>query len=208
MKKICQFLFIMAGIAGIACLIVSNALAQDSGMGGFGGGRSSFGGGNFDPTQFQQQIQQARIDNYRVQLEVTNEAQWTLIKEKIQKVLDAKQEPALNPVISELSGLLGMFGRGMNSGNPGARLGSTADTQTGGMARRNLTNFGIALSPEEEALQKAVDTKASNLELKTAQAKVIEARKSRQAKLEKEQEELRKMLTLRQQAIAMLNGLL
>jgi hypothetical protein len=197
MKKMNGLLII---IAGIACLGIGNAPAQDS---GFGGGR----GGGFDATQIQQQIQQTRMNNYRKQLEVSDDIKWAAIKEKIQKVLDAKQDPAINPMISEMSGILGLIGRGLNSGAPGAAGTGNADAGAGGMARRNLANLGIALSPEEEALQKAVDAKSSIADLKAAQAKVIEARKARQAKLDKAQEELRKLLSTRQEAIAMLIGL-
>jgi hypothetical protein len=199
----------MAGITGMACLTLNNAPAQDNETGNYGSGMSGIGGGNFDSAQFQQQLQQARMNNYRNQLEVADETQWAAIKDKIQKVLDAKQEPnALNPLVSELSGILGVFGRGQNSGNQGLLRGGSVDARAAGKARRNLTNLGIAPTPEEEALQNALDTKASNAEIKAAQTKVIESRKARQAKIDKAQEELRKALSTRQEAIALLNGLL
>jgi hypothetical protein len=59
-----------------------------------------------------------------------------------------------------------------------------------------------------EALQKAVDGKASQAELKTAIARYQEARKAKQAELEKAQADLRKVLTVRQEAVAVLEGLL
>ena len=61
---------------------------------------------------------------------------------------------------------------------------------------------------EREALKKAIDAKASAAELKTALTKYQEARKAKQAELEKVQASLRKVLTPRQEAIAALNGLL
>ena len=63
-------------------------------------------------------------------------------------------------------------------------------------------------SPEAEALQRAIDGKASNSELKAALAKFVESRKAKQAELEKAQTELRKVLSLRQEAVATANGLL
>ena len=63
-------------------------------------------------------------------------------------------------------------------------------------------------SPEAEALQKAVDAKAPKAELKAAIAKYNEARKAKQAELEQAQENLRKVLTARQEALATLNGAL
>jgi hypothetical protein len=224
-------LLVVAGIIGIMCLAVANALAQQGdGTGGFGGGRGGFGGGNFDPTQIQQQLQQrlqqsqqqlqqTRMNNYRTRLEVTTDAEWAKIKDRIQKILDAQQAqgPNTNQTtafnLNDVTGLFsGILGRGTAAGSAGAGGGGNAGPTTGGFARRNASTTGATRrspgSPEEEALQKALDAKASIADLKAAQAKVIEARKAGKAKLEKAQEELRKVLSSRQEAIAVLLGLL
>jgi hypothetical protein len=187
-------LLVAAGIAGMMLLGAGNASAQDMGGGNYGGG---FGGGGFDPAQIQQQAQQTIMENYRNLFEVKNDAEWTVIKDRLQKVLDFRQDSGLSAV----SGLLGMLAGGRGGGG-------NANSMTGGSARRGLTTLGAKSSPEEEALQKAVDERASGADLKAAQTKVIEARKARQAKQEKAQDELRKVLSARQEAIAMLNGLL
>ncbi|MCI0537448.1 MAG: hypothetical protein L0Z50_19710, partial [Verrucomicrobiales bacterium] len=62
--------------------------------------------------------------------------------------------------------------------------------------------------PEAEALQKAIDTKSSSDEIKQKLAKLREARKEKEAKLEKAQEDLRKVLSVRQEGSAVLLGLL
>lgn len=67
--------------------------------------------------------------------------------------------------------------------------------------------FG-APNPAAEALQKAIDSKASKAEMKAALEKYVASRKAKQAEMEKAQDELRKLLTPRQEAIATLNGLL
>jgi DNA-binding FrmR family transcriptional regulator len=59
-----------------------------------------------------------------------------------------------------------------------------------------------------EALQKAIDDKAPSAEIKTKLAAVRAEFKDRQAKLLAAQEELRSILTPRQEAIATVNGLL
>jgi hypothetical protein len=187
-------LLVAAGIAGMVFQGAGSVTAQDAGGGGFGGG---FGGGNsFDPAQLQQQYQQTVMNNYRTLLEVKNEIEWTAIKDRLQKVLDFRQESGLG----SLSSLVGMFTGGLGGGG-------NAGMGTGGAARRGLANM-VALSPEEQALQKAIDEKAPIADLKAAQTKVIEARKARQAKQDKAQEELRKVLSARQEAIALLNGLI
>ena len=189
--KILKPFFVTAGVAGLMCLGAGQALAQGGG-GGFGGG------GNFDPAQFRQQMQKMLLDNYRNQLTITNDAEWGVIQEKIQKVLEARQETGFGG----MGGMIGMFGRGPRPG------GDTAAPGPAGAGRRGLAAFGGTPNPEEEALQKAIDSGASNPELKAALAKLIEARKARQAKLEKAQDELRQVLSVRQEAIVSLGGLL
>ena len=67
--------------------------------------------------------------------------------------------------------------------------------------------FGQSM-PEAEALQKAIDAKASKAEIKAALAKYVVARQAKQNELQKAQDNLRKVLTARQEATATLNGLL
>ena len=62
--------------------------------------------------------------------------------------------------------------------------------------------------PEEQALQQAIEANASNDALKTALDRFTAARKAKQAKLEAAQAELRQVLSVRQEAIASVSGLL
>ena len=63
-------------------------------------------------------------------------------------------------------------------------------------------------SPEAEELQKAIESNASKDELKAKLTKFREARKDKEAKLAKAQEDLKKVLSVKQEAAAVLNGLL
>ena len=92
-----------------------------------------------------------------------------------------------------------MFGRGPRGGD-NAAAGGDQGQRRGGM-------FGTP-SPETDALQKAIDSKASKAEMKAALEKYLASRKAKQAALEQAQADLRKVLTTRQEAIATLNGLL
>ena len=181
----------MAGMAALLSLGTNEILAQDnnsnSSNGQNGGGRG--GRGNFDPAQFQQRM----MEGLRDRLEVKDDAEWKALEPLVQKVMDARRET--------MSGMgRGMFGgRGGRGGNDNAN-----NSDRGG---RGGGFFGTP-SPEAEALQKAIDNKAPNSEIKAALAKYIESRKAKQADLEKAQTELRKVLTVRQEAIASLNGLL
>jgi hypothetical protein len=141
--------------------------------------------GNFDPAQFRERM----MDRLKEQLEVTDDAEWKAIQPLVQNVMDAR--------MASMSGMgRGMFG-------PARRVSDNGGDQA---ARRGP--FGQTPSPEAEALQKAIDAKASNAEMKAAIAKFAEYRKAKQAELEKAQAELRKVLTVRQEAIATINGLL
>jgi hypothetical protein len=178
------------GITGlaVACLTPGNLGAQDNQPPGGGPG-----GRGFDPAQMQQRM----MENYKEQLEITDDTEWKAEQPLIQKVMDARR--------SSMTGMgRGMFGqrRGGDNQPPGAQAGQGGDRQN-----RRMGAFGQP-SPEAEALQKAVDAKASKAELKAALTKYQESRKAKQAELEQSQENLRKVLTARQEAIATLNGLL
>jgi hypothetical protein len=144
-----------------------------------GGGRP-----RFDPAQ----MMQRRMDALKEQMEVTDDGDWKALQPLIQKVMDAQMQ--------NFRGMRPGFG-----GGPRRAGGDNADqgARRGGFGQPN---------PEVEALQKAIDGKASNTELKAAIAKLSESRKAKQSELEKAQAELRKVLSVRQEAIATINGLL
>jgi hypothetical protein len=157
-------------------------------------GRGNIDWQNMDPQQIQQQIQQLMLDRYREQLEVTDDAEWKVIEERLTKVTQARTQAA-----ADGAGLMGMgaaFGRG-GFGRGG-----------GGGGGRGLQALFGQPSPESQALQQAIDAKAPAAELKEKLAKLQQVRKEKQANLAKAQEELRKMLSVRREAIAVLLGLL
>jgi hypothetical protein len=161
-----------------------NVLAQNDnggGGGGFGGGR-----GNFDPAQFQQRI----MDNIRDQLGYTNDTDWNAVQPLIQKVMDARRDVGFG------GGMGRMFGRGNRGGN----------NDNGNGQRRGF--FGGTPSPETEALQQAIDSNAPTAQIEDALAKYRASQKAKQARLEQAQENLRTVLTVKQEAQATLMGLL
>ena len=170
---------VTAGVAAVLCGGVNQSWAQDEGS-----NQGPLRRGNFDPAQMRQRM----IERLKEQMEVTDDTEWKAIEPLIQSVMDAR------------TATMGGMGRGMFG--PPRRGGDTGDQNT----RRGP--FGQTPSPEAEALQKAIDAKASNSELKAAIAKYAESRKAKQAELEKAQADLRKVLTVRQEAIATVNGLL
>ncbi len=166
---------------GLAALLAGagNVMAQ-----GDGGGQR---GGNFDPAQFQQQM----MDRFKERLEMTNDEEWVAVQGLIQKVMDTRR--------ATFSGM-GFGGGRRNSGGGGGGDNAGRNGGRGG--------FNAPPSPEAEDLQKALDAKASPAELKAKMAKLRDARKTKEAALTKAQDDLRKVLTVRQEATAVSMGLL
>ena len=168
----------LAGVTTLLAVGTSSAVAQER-----------QGRGNFDPEQMRARM----MENYREKLEVKEDAEWKLIEGRITKVSDARRE---------MGGGRGFGGPG---GPGGRRGGGDAGTDQGADRRRSF--FGEP-SPEADALQKAIEAKAPADEIKTKLAKYRESQKTKQANLEKAQAELRQVLSVRQEANAVLMGLL
>lgn len=142
------------------------------------------GRGNFDPAQMRQRM----MERIREEFDVKSDDEWKIIETRLSKVMEAQREARMG------MGFGGFRGPRRGGGDGGDNV------------RRN-NPFGEP-SPEAEALQKAVELKASSEELKTKLAKFRESRKAKEAALEKAQDDLRKVLSARQEAAAVLAGLL
>ena len=180
MKRTTQLLAV-AGFASALLLSASNLIAQNNPPAPADGGQDrqgSRGSRNFDPAQ----IQQRMLERVKEQLEVTKDDEWKALEPLVSKVMEARRE-------AMTGGMRGFFGRGPRGGD-----------------QANRPRFGPEPSAEEQALEKAIESKASKEELKAAMVKVRAAKKDKEAKMKSAQEELRKVLTLRQEAIAVSNG--
>lgn len=186
--KLKQILTVGA-VAVALCVVTLQAQDNNGGngaQGGQGGQRrrgqngGGQGGGNFDPAQMMQQ----RMDRYREQLGFTNDTDWSAVQPVVQKVMDARMAVGFG------GGFGGRGGRG-GPGGPGGPGGG---------------GFGQA-DPEREALQKALDDNAPSGQIKDALAKYKSAHKEKQAKLVAAQAELKKILSVKQEAQATLLGL-
>lgn len=176
-------IFATCGALTALFLGVNNLAAQDNG-GGFGGGP-----GNFDPAQFQQRM----MDNIRDQLGFTNDTDWNAVQPLVQKVMDARRD------LGNGGGMRMMFRRGGPNG--GGDNGNNNGRRRGGF-------FGGQPSPEEEALQNAIDNNAPTAQINDALEKYRASQKDKQAKLLAAQEDLKKVLQPgKQEAEAVLLGL-
>ena len=175
----------MAGVAVALSFGTANIFAQaatsDSTAKPDSSSRSSRGG--FDPEQMRQRM----LDGIREKMEVKGDDEWKIISERVNKVMEARRDT-------------------MGSMMGGFRGGSSRSGDSSGRSR--FSSFMPQPSPEEEALQKAIEDKASADDIKVKLKKVREVRKAKEAKLEKAQEELKKVLSVKQEAVAVMNGLL
>ena len=181
----------MCAMAATLAISATSLLAQNNNSTGDTNGasqrrqRGGSGGGNFDPTQMQQRM----LDRVQEQLGFTNDTEWDAVKPLVQKVMDAR-------LAVGTGGMGRMFG-GRNRG------GNNAD-QT---ANRTRTSIFGQTSPEQEALQKAIDDNAPAAQIKDLLARYKASQKVKQAKLEAAQADLKAVLTTKQEAQAFLIGL-
>jgi hypothetical protein len=133
-------------------------------------------------------MQERMMEMYKDRLGFTNETEWSAVLPLVQKVTEARRA-----TMSGMGG--GMFRRRGGDNNGGGDNGP----RRGG--------FGEP-SPEAEALQKALDDKAPAAQVKAALERYRVSRKDKEAKLQGAQDDLRKVLSSRQEAEAVLLGLL
>jgi hypothetical protein len=185
----------VAGLAAVLLTPASSALAQGQGQGNRDRGDRPGQGerGNWDPEQMRQRM----MERYRDQLGVENDTEWKLIETRLTKVTEARR----NLGAGATGRAAGAFGRG--PGGPGAAGRPTTD----GQARPNRNPFA-ANNPELEELQQAIASEAGADQIKAKLIKYREAQKSREAALAKAQTELKEVLSLRQEAQAVVMGLL
>ena len=168
------------------------------GGGGFGGGGGGFGGGGQGGGGFggggqggggfggggNFNMQQMQMQRYQQDLNITNDDEWAAIQPLIQKVIDARTALGNN----------NGFGGGGRGGRGGRGGGG------GGAA--------VVANPERDALQQAVDADAPASQIKDLLAKYQNSQKIKQGKLVAAETDLRKVLTVTQEAAATLSGLL
>jgi hypothetical protein len=119
---------------------------------------------------------------------VKDDAEWGVIEGRINKIDEARR--------STMRGF-GGFGGGRGPGGPGGPGGGQGNRGGGPQA-----------NPDAEALQSALDSGASAEEIKIKLAAYREATKKKEAELAKAQDDLRQLLSVKQEAAAVLLGLL
>jgi len=169
------------------------------GSGGAGGDRG--GRGNFDP----QEMQQRMLGALRERLEVNDDAEWKLISERVLKVSELRRATG-----GGMGGM--MFGGRGGPGGPGGP-GGGGDRTSGGGGGGDRTSSGRGGprpggNPEMDQLSSALRDQLPDAEVKARLERYRESRKNNEARLAKAQEDLRAVLSVRQEAIAVVFGLL
>ena len=181
MKKFTSF----PGLAALAlafALAGLNAAAQPPGGGG-GGGRGGFGGMMGDSTQ----RTQMQVTALRESIGVTNNDEWAVISPRLLKVVQLKSDQSMADISRMIAPMMAQFGGGMPAdANP----------------------FGATPDAAADALKNAVDKKAPIAEVKAALAKFREAKAQRQAEMTKAQDDLKAVLSVRQEAALVSAGYL
>ncbi|MEO5957815.1 MAG: hypothetical protein ABIZ49_02675 [Opitutaceae bacterium] len=136
---------------------------------------------NFDPAQMQQQMMERLRDRFGV----TDDAEWKAISDRITAVTELQRTAGGGR--GGAFAALGGGGRGGQGGGRGLRGGG---------------------SPEQDALNQAITDKLPDAEIKSRLARLRDARKANEEKVTKAQEDLRAVLDVRQEAVAVVMGLL
>lgn len=162
----------------LMCLSTGTLLAQYGGGGDVQGG-GFFGGEPDNP--------QAALDNLKTPLGVTNDSEWNVLRPLIQRVIDAQAV-----VQSDSQNATPAFGGGQRSVGAAARGGT----------------FGVTPNPEVTAIQRAVDGHATKENTIAVLTKLAAVREKHQAALAKAQDDLRQVVTVKQEAVLVINGYL
>jgi hypothetical protein len=129
------------------------------------------------------------LNALRERLEITDDEEWKVISERIAKVGELRR--------SSQGGMVSMMG---------SRGGPPGGGDRGGDGGRGSRPGGG--SPEMSQLAFAIRDKLPDAEIKNRLERLREVRKESEAKLAKAQEDLRAVLTVRQEAVAVMFGLL
>lgn len=215
----------LLGIASLLCGLSVAVVAQDTKAGGDAqGGRRRNGGaadagtdrgdrgGRGDRGNLSPQDMQARmLTALRERLEVTDDEEWKVISDRVAKVIELRRT-TLGAGGPMMFGGFGGRGGPPGGGQGGAPGGQGGQGGPGGGDGRGRGGFGGRGGPggsaELAALSSAVRDKLPDAEVKSRLERLRQSRKDSEAKLSKAQEELRAVLSVRQEAVAVVFGLL
>jgi len=190
-------------VAGVLALVGAGLCMAQPPQGGQGGPGGPGGFGGFAPAQMRQRM----MEGWKQQLGAEDDA-WKVSEPRLTKVMELNRQTMMGG-----RGMFGMFGpRGMRSqrGDRGGQQGQQ------GQRQGDRPRFPGEENREPTAVEKAQDTLETTLENESASADTIKeqlttlraARVKAQQELAAAQQDLRQILTLRQEAVLVLSGML
>ncbi|MDO8542652.1 MAG: hypothetical protein Q7S40_19605 [Opitutaceae bacterium] len=164
------------------------------------------GGDDQSRRSFNPQEMQARmLAGVRDRLDVPNDEEWAVISDRIAKVFELRRTADTGGGIG--GGFRGPPGGGGAPGSSG-RSGTPGGGTPGSSGRGGSSRGGGSSNPDFQALQAAVTDKMPEAEIKLRIQRLRDTRLLNESKLAKAQEDLRAVLSVRQEAILVLLGLL
>lgn len=188
----------MVKIGVAACvlgLVIGGVSLAQGGGGGQGGGRQrGQGGGGMrgDPAQFRQMM----MERMKEQLGADDQA-WKVIEPRLTKVMELNRQ--VNAGAGR--GMMGMFRGGR--GGQGGDQGGPQNDRRGPFAQDQETAVGKAMAQLQTTLE---NQNASPEEIKKQLTAVREAREKVRAELTAAQDDLKKILSVRQEAVLVTMG--
>ena len=194
---------VIAVLVIVGLLLVGQSLSQPGQRGGQRGQRPSMqgpgqrgpGGRQFDPERMRQMMEQRMQEMLGA-----SDVDWKVLGPRVMKVQELSRQAG--------GGGRGMmFGRGMRGGpgGPGGPGGNRPGGRRPGSPNRELTEVEKA----QQALQTTLDNTAATPDaIKQQLTKLRAAREKAKQGLAKAQQDLRQVLTLRQEATLVLMGML
>lgn len=186
--------FVALSILALVIFGASNAMAQQQRPGGRGQQGGQGGPGGFDPAQFMDMM----LDRMQEQLEFSDE-EWKAVRPLVQSVME-KQRSTRGP---GMGGMFGRGGRGGRGGQPGDQPGGPQGGRGGRGGQPGAGDF-----PEQAALQAAIESNAAAADIKTKLDAYKKAVVKNEAALKKAQDDLRAVLSVKQEAQLTLFGML
>ena len=179
----------------IVGLLLAGPLLSQPGQRGQRGQGQRGPGGQFDPERMRQMMEQRMQEMLGA-----TDVEWKVLGPRVMKVQELSRQAGAG-------GRGMMFGRGMRGGpgGPGAPGGNRPGGRRPGGTNRELTEVEKA----QQALQTTLDNTAATPDaIKTQLTQLRAAREKAKQNLAKAQQDLRQVLTVRQEATLVLMGML
>ncbi|MCX5643166.1 MAG: hypothetical protein NTZ17_00530 [Phycisphaerae bacterium] len=189
----------------LALVVGGLSIAQQAGGGGQGGGRRGGGQGGGGMRGDPAQMRQMMMDRMKEQLGVKDDAEWKVMQPRLTKVMELNQQVSGGGRGGMMGMMGGRGGRGgqAGQGGPGGDQGGPQMNRPGRGPQGEPTALDKTITQLDTVLQKE---SASPEEIKTALTAVRQAREKAEQELTMAQQDLKKILTLRQEAMLVRMG--